>query len=126
MDTTCINETRYRLTRALRSRCTLTILNEDSYLAEYGTIGRFKLTLMPGNRRVLISSGVVVNEGDRGKGYGKKMLAMREEIAKYAGINLLLATVREDNAREIHILETNGWKRLNKRDTGVCLWGKEI
>lgn len=117
----------YLLQRALRVRgfTAYNINEENSFLAS-NAFGEFRLTFMPGNRRVLISSHVVVKATLRGKGIGRKMLNMREEIAREAGVNLLLATVREDNAIEIHLLETSGWKRYNQRETGVCLWGKEL
>jgi GNAT superfamily N-acetyltransferase len=120
------NETRYLLARAIRTRgLALLLENEDTFCVHHAG-GSFKLTLMPENRRVLISSAVVVDPRYRLVGVGRRMLNLREVIAKEAGINLLLATVRNDNAVEIHLLETSGWKRFTNRDTGVSLWGKEL
>lgn len=118
-------EAKYLLRRALQIRG-FVISDTDSMFNASDNFGHFRLTFMPGNRRVLISSHVVIRDEFRGKGIGRKMLAMREEIARECGANLVLATVREDNSIEIHLLESSGWKRYNKRDTGVCLWGKEL
>lgn len=125
--TNSLAEAQYLLQRALRTRgfSAMNINEENSFLAS-NTQTVFRLTFMPGNRRVLISSQVQVDLALRGKGLGRKYLAIREEVAREAGVNLLLATVREDNTIEIHLLETSGWKRYNKRETGVCLWGKEL
>lgn len=128
--TNSLSEARYLLRRALRSRGMspdhlYLYSNPDKFKVVHAT-GCFTLSFMPGNRRVLISSDSYVIERERGQGLGRKLLKMREEIAREAGVNLLLATVREDNAIEIHLLETSGWKRFNKRETGVCLWGKEL
>lgn len=97
----------------------------DSFLA-FRLQGAFELTLMPGNSRVLISQKSIVYPEFRGLGLGKQYLELREEVARKASCNLLLATVRNDNAVEIHLLESHGWKRYNNRDTGVSLWGKEL
>jgi GNAT superfamily N-acetyltransferase len=101
------------------------IKHEDSFVAR-SLFGEFELTIMPGNRRVLISQHSLIYPEHRGKGHGRKYLETREEIARAADCNLLLATVRNDNAVEIHLLESHGWKRYNSRDTGVSLWGKEL
>jgi len=90
--------------------------------------GRFSLTLMPGNRRTLISHDLFLEPSARGKGLGRKLLGLREEAARQAGITLLLATVRNDNSVEVHLLNTtSGWQRLtNCIPTQVSLWGKEL
>lgn len=97
----------------------------DTFFA-YSDRGKFELTFMPGNRRVLISQKSEIFPEWRGKGYGKAYLMCRELVAAEAGCNLLLATVRNDNKIEIHMLEESGWKRYNTRSTGVSLWGKEL
>jgi len=82
---------------------------------------------MPGNRRVLISHRSSIEQWQRNKGYGRRMLDLREQLAREAGANLLLATVKNENVIEIHLLESNGWKRFtNRKETQVSLWGKEL
>jgi|ERR1700676_930375 len=123
---TCRQETRYLIARHMRiNGFDVEVRNEDSIIAR-STFGEFELTIMPGNRRVLISQHSLVYPEYRGKGYGRKYLELRERIASEAGCNLLLATVRNDNAVQVHLLETHGWKRFNNRETGVSLWGKEL
>jgi|SRR5690348_94412 len=125
-DTIGLAESCYLLGRALRSRgFRVNEVDSHSFKIENETT-HFTLTFMPGNKRVLISSNVKVYPEFQGKKYGTKYLLMREEIAREAKCNLILATVREDNSIEIHLLEKHGWKRFNKRETGVCLWGKEL
>lgn len=127
MNTSCRQEARYRIARGIRTIAGMEVdqKNEDSFVA-VGVNGSFELTIMPGNRRVLISQHSFIRPECRGMGHGQRYLQAREEIARYAGCNLMLATVREDNAIEIHLLEKHGWKRFNTRDTGVSLWGKEL
>jgi len=122
METSCRQETEHLVSRGLRVRgIRLNVCVECEHEA-----GTFRLSLMPGNRRVLISHGVTIHPAYRGKGIGRKYLRLREEIAREAGINLLLVTVRNDNLAEIHLLETEGWKKFTDRNTGVSLWGKEL
>ena len=125
-DTTCRQETRYRIARGMRIRgFEVEIKHEDSFRA-FSFFGEFELTIMPGNRRVLISQHTLVYPEFRGKGKGRELLKIKQEIAAYAGCNLLLATVREDNTVETHLLTTHGWTKYNTRSTGVSLWGKEL
>lgn len=122
----CAAETRQRLERACRTRgLYVRDAGGGNYEIEAGN-GGWTFTLMPGNRRVLISQHAFVHPGRRGKGYGRRYLRWRAEIADEIGCNLLLATVREDNIVQTHLLESEGWKRYNNRDTGVSLWGKEL
>jgi GNAT superfamily N-acetyltransferase len=124
--TNSLNEAKYRLARAFRIRgFSLDIVNERTFSA-YENGYRFSLSFMPGNRRILISHDTHVDPEKRDQGLGKKMLGFKEVLAKDAGVNLLLATVRNDNHIEIHLLEKAGWTRLLNRKTGVSLWGKEL
>ena len=124
-DTSGLMESHHRLGRALRRRGLTVMELTHAFSAEYAGIARFSLSFMPGNRRVLISHGVEVVPEKRGMGTGRKLLKMREEIAREAGANLILATVRNDNAAESHLLETSGWVRFtNRAESGVSLWGK--
>src|SRR5271167_3732753 len=118
-------ETKYLLTHALRSSGYNPVIAGDAFHVEMRDY-QFSLTLMPGNRRVLISHRVFIAPECRGRGLGKQLLLLREVVAKEAGCNLILATVRDTNSTEVHLLETRGWKRYNQRDTGVSLWGKEL
>lgn len=124
--TSCLSEAKYLLERAMRTRgITPTIVGRTFSVSM--TVGKFSLSFMPGNRRTLISHDVLVESAFRGQGYGKKWLHLREELAREIGVNLLLATVKNDNSIENHLLETNGWKRYtNRKETGVSLWGKEL
>lgn len=125
METSCRAETRYLLERAFRTRgCDIQVL-EDTFNVSFPE-GHFSLTIIPHNKRTLISHSLVVDSMYRGKGFGQKWHELREEVAREAGVNLLLGTVRNDNAPQIHILEKRGWKRLTNRNTGVSLWGKEL
>jgi hypothetical protein len=86
--TTCLMESVYHLKRALLTRgLTVSAVDLRSFRAG-NDFTAFTLTFMPGNRRVLISSKVVVFEKYRGKGWGACGLAMREEVAKESGCNL--------------------------------------
>jgi RimJ/RimL family protein N-acetyltransferase len=119
-------ETRYLIARNMRIRGFQVEVQHEDCIKALGFAGEFELTIMPGNRRVLISQHAMIYPEFRGKGHGQTYLRLREEIAQAAGCNLLLATVREDNLVQVHILEKAGWRRYNQRSTGVSLWGKEL
>lgn len=126
MRTQCLPEAKYFLRHALRTRG-FTVTEEGYTFYVKTGVGKFALSFMPGNRRTLISHDVFIEEQHRGKGLGRVGLSTREKIAREAGATLLLATVRNDNKIELHLLRTSGWKRFtSRRDTGTSLWGKRL
>jgi RimJ/RimL family protein N-acetyltransferase len=116
------------LMEAVRSRGVPCTSSATPYgLISKTDIGTFELHFLPGNRRTLVSHGVVINPAHRGKGEGTRLCKLREEAAKVAGVTLLLATVRNDNVAEICVLEKCRWTRLtNNLDTQCSLWGKTL
>ena len=80
---------------------------------------------------VVISHDSYVSAKWQGKGLGKMLLRLREQALERAKVSQVLATVRDDNAKEIHLLESAGWKRLadwKGRYYGgrASLWGKTL
>lgn len=127
MKTNSLSEARYLLLRAMRTRGFNPELTGERTLTVVTSDYNFSLSFMPGNRRVLISHKVFIQPACRNKGIGKKLLAMREELSREAGINLLLATVKNDNEVEIHLLKKARWDRLiNRLGTKTSLWGKKL
>lgn len=122
--TKSLAESKYLLEHAIRVRgLDATIVGREYNVR--APKGSYSLSFLPGNRRVLISHYVKMDSGERGKGFGQRYMKIREQIAREAGANLMLATVRNDNAIEIHLLKKFGWRRFtNRRSTGVSLWGK--
>ena len=89
--------------------------------------GSFELSFLPGNRRTLVSHAVTIYPKYRGKGYGTLTCRIREDAAREAGVTLLLATVRDDNAAEIRVLTKCNWGRLTQNlETHCSLWGKTL
>jgi GNAT superfamily N-acetyltransferase len=96
-------------------------------LRVYHDKGRFSVGMLPGNRRILVSFDSLIEEAHRGQGLGRKYLRLRQEVAREAGINLLLATVRDDNRVERRLLRSAGWRILVPRpETGVSMWAKKL
>ena len=125
--TTCLAESVYLFERALKTRGYLFQRDRHTFNVTLANGGKFSLSFFEGNRRMMISHGVYLPESERGKGIGKKLLQLREQIASEAGVNLLMATVRNDNPIEIHLLENAQWERLwNRQETGVSLWIKKL
>lgn len=124
--TTCLSEAKYLLERAMRTRgITPTIVNRTFTVSM--TIGRYSVSFMPGNRRTLIFHESFIEPQFRGKGLGRKGLALREEMARETGATLLLATVRDDNKVENELLLSSGWSHFTDNlETGVSLWGKRL
>jgi len=103
------------------------ILRDKRTIEYVTTVAKFSMSFMPGNRRTIITHGVLVEPQFRNRGEGRKLLQLRENLAKEAGVNLLLATVKNDNIVEIHLLQTSGWIRFtSRRDTKTALWGKRL
>jgi len=124
--TSCLSESKYLLERELRTRGYGVVVSNRDFHVTHGS-GHFSIGFLPGNRRVLVSHYSYINHDARNKGFGKRLLIVREEVAKAAGVNLLLATVKNENAVEVHLLKSNGWKRFtNRRDTKTSLWGKQL
>lgn len=127
IQTTCRMEALHLLKRGFLSRG-LKCFEEGKYnLNVYHAQGKFSVGMFPGNRRILISFGSLIEPAERGKGYGRRMLRLRQDVAREAGINLLLATVRDDNKIERKLLRRAGWFILAPRpETGVSLWAKRL
>lgn len=76
-----------------------------------GVIG--ELTTLPGCSQVVVSHGVYVPKGERGKGLG-----LEANVARLAyafgdlGYDYMLCTVRGDNLPQIRIMNKVGWKKL--------------
>jgi GNAT superfamily N-acetyltransferase len=125
VETKSLAEAKYLLERAMRTRGLHPTIEARTF-TYHMTVGKFSLSFMPGNRRILISHDTFVEPKFRGLGYGRAWLKLKEELAREAGINLLLATVRNENKIEVHLLRTNGWKRILNRKTKVSLWSKTL
>jgi GNAT superfamily N-acetyltransferase len=128
LQTTCAMQTMHLLAGGFRRRGFQILVPDGRYNLEvWHDQGHFKVGLMPGNRRILISFGSFVGLEHRGKGIGRRMLQIRQDVAREAGINLMLATVRDDNKAERHLLRRAGWYVLSPRpETGVSLWAKKL
>jgi GNAT superfamily N-acetyltransferase len=126
--TGCLAESLYLLESSLRTRgYSVCRMNGRTVHVTTSQGAKFDLSFLDGNRRVLVSNHVWVPPEDRGRGEGRRLLNLREVVAREAGVNLLMATVHNTNKPEIHLLSTSGWKRLlNRRETKVSLWIKKL
>lgn len=93
--------------------------------------GHYELTPFPGCHAIVVSTHAFVNVTERGKGFGQKLHKERLQLACDLGHDYILCTVRSDNLKQIHILEKNGWKELDKfinRETEntLYLYGKAL
>jgi len=92
----------------------------------------FALAPMPGNDLILVSHEVSVSRFQRGRGIGTLMASYREEIARKAGAEVLVATVREDNIVERTLLLKQGWKTTGSFASNymekhvVEFWSKQL
>jgi GNAT superfamily N-acetyltransferase len=135
--TTCLMESKKLLERAMRTRGLSPVIEGRTFSVQMQetawhqerpyVVGRWSMSFLPGNRRILVCHDVFVETKFRNQGLGRKWLQLREELALEAGCNLLQATVRDDNAVEIHLLQSFKWRRLiDRRETGVSLWTKRL
>lgn len=93
-------------------------------------ISSFSLSSFPGCNTVAISHNVYVYDDFKGKGYGAELLKLRLRALSLAGFQRVLATVRQDNLIEEHILEGNSWKPLFSFDSEhqgrVVMWERVL
>jgi GNAT superfamily N-acetyltransferase len=124
--TTCLMESKRLLERAIRTRGLTPIIEGRSFSVQT-PVGRWAMSFLPGNRRILVFHDVFVEPSERGKGHGRRWLGLRETLARECGANLLQCTVRDDNAIEVHLLKAFKWRRLiDRKETGVSLWTKRL
>ena len=93
--------------------------------------GYCELNPFPGCNQIVISNHGVVFKEHRGQGHGQANHQLRVERAIDMGYDLMLCTVKADNAAEIHILNSHGWTRLDtflNSESGsiICLFSKHI
>ena len=91
--------------------------------------GHYELSPFPGNGSVCISHATFIKPWYRGKGHGKKQHSNRLEVARGLGYTYIVATIRDDNAAEVAIVQKNGWRRLDDicdGEHGVSLWGMQL
>jgi len=125
--TSCLMETAHLLFKGFNSRGFVVYRRGVHEFEMRHEHGKFSVGLMPGNRRILISFGSFIEPEHRGMGLGKRLLRLRQDVAREAGINLMLATVRDDNRIERHLLRRAGWFILAPRpETRVSLWAKRL
>jgi ribosomal protein S18 acetylase RimI-like enzyme len=93
--------------------------------------GFCELNPFPGCNQIVISNHAFVYPEKRGKGHGTQNHLLRVERATNLGYDLILCTVREDNRKEKHILNKEGWQFLTcflNSETGheIELWSKRL
>lgn len=92
-----------------------------------GTYG--EVTTLPGCSQVAVSHSVFRPSCSRGSGRDTEgMLERLRMMFEDLGYDYVLCTVDASNARQIHMLEKNGWRRLDwfkssKTEHTVELWG---
>lgn len=87
---------------------------------------------LPGCSQIAVSHGVFVPKALRHQGRGKvanekRLVTFKQEL----GYDYVLCSVSEHNVAEIHILEQNGWSKLDeflssKTDHKVYLYGRRL
>jgi len=128
LKTSCAMETLHLLEGGFRRRGLRCGFFDGRYnLSVFHDRGHFKVGMFPGNRRILIAFDSFVEPAFRGQGLGRRLLRLRQDVARESGINLMLATVRDDNRVERHLLRRVGWFVLAPRpETGVSMWAKRL
>lgn len=86
-------------------------------------MGGFRLYEMPHCCGIMLSCGSWVEKEYTGKGLGKELNKLRQEIGKKYGYSLILCTDLETNTAQRRILKSNEWVDIyqfkNKRTTNV-------
>jgi len=91
--------------------------------------GSFCLTLageISGDNFIIYSSGMRIEEKYRDKGYSYVLHAMKEEIAKTHGIDIMVARVQADNLVAAKSMKRTRWRKVWLTNRGTDVWMKEI
>lgn len=110
--------------------CGLFTLNVSSmrYADENGF---YELNDFPGCSQIVVSNNALIYKHKRGKGRGQEAHHFKLKKAKIMGYDYMLCTVISTNAVQIHILEKNGWKKLDefvsrKTENTVIIYGRQL
>jgi L-amino acid N-acyltransferase YncA len=76
-----------------------------------GVVG--EISDMPGCPQVAVSHYVFMKDGEKGQGSGQKAHRERLRIMKDLGYDHAICTVVNSNEVEKHILDKQGWKRVD-------------
>lgn len=71
-----------------------------------------KVTILKCGGGVGFSKGLEISEPYRNKGLYAIVHAAKVDLAKELGIRTLLATIRSDNAHELHVATKNDWVEI--------------
>lgn len=84
-----------------------------------GPLGFYELNTFPGCNQIVVSNHAFIEKGERGKGLGNEAHFQRLSKMRELGYDYALCTVVKDNEAQIHILEKNGWRKLDE------FWNRE-
>ena len=86
-------------------------------------VGSFYLTDFPENISVVVSHSAYVNEHYRNLGIGKILNRLRCEALKNTDESIMLvAIVKDDNNRQINIMQSNGWTCIGQFMNNSSIW----
>lgn len=93
--------------------------------------GFYELNPFPGCNQIVVSNHAFIYPEFRGKGYGVRQHVDRLRKAQELGYDMIICTVRDDNAPELHILKKFEWTFLTSfisTETGhlVQMWSKSF
>ncbi len=93
--------------------------------------GYCELNPFPGCNQIVVSNHGVVFEKHRGKGYGHHNHKLRIDRAQALGYDIMICTVRADNAAEKAILKAAHWVKVfefRNSESGydVEMWVREL
>ena len=93
--------------------------------------GFYELNPFPGCNQIVVSNHSFVHPDKRGGGVGTKEHTYRLMHIKELGYDYAICTVRENNIKQIKILQRHDWKQLDKffnkeTEHTVLIFGKVI
>ena len=94
-------------------------------------LAQFRMEDLPYTESIGIVSNVKINDKYRNCGLGQYLHSLRIKFAKEEKINFLMATTRQDNEVQNHIMKKYGWKIIKKYTSKqyqekLYLWMLEI
>jgi hypothetical protein len=97
------------------------------------TLAAWQLVPFPSCEGIVISCSAYVGLNRRRFGFGKLFTQIREEIAAKAGYSRIMATTRQTNLIENHILLSRKWKYeddngfyMHRHSARLLIWHKDL
>jgi ribosomal protein S18 acetylase RimI-like enzyme len=87
-------------------------ISVDIHCDEGAGVAHFNYDSLNAAPGLIHSHSAWIHPDYRGKGIGRLLRELKDDCVKQYNGGIILCTVHQANAKQIHLLETCGWKRM--------------